>query len=278
MEINEGRHPVIEKVIGHNAYVPNNTYLDESKNLLLITGPNMGGKSTYMRQVTLIVIMAQIGCFVPAKYANLSVVDQIFTRIGASDDLVSGQSTFMVEMSEANNALRYATNNSLIIFDEIGRGTSTYDGMALAQSIIEYIACKIQAFTLFSTHYHELTRLEGSLPGLKNISVGIHEENDKVTFLYKMTNGATNKSYGINVARLAHLPETLLDRAKDILSVKESNGNVVVSSKIIETKKEVKQLPSYVEELNKLNPLEMTPLEALTYLFELQKKVKEGNK
>ena len=273
MEINEGRHPVIEKVIGHNAYVPNNTYLDESKNLLLITGPNMGGKSTYMRQVTLIVIMAQIGCFVPAKYANLSVVDQIFTRIGASDDLVSGQSTFMVEMSEANNALKNATRNSLIIFDEIGRGTSTYDGMALAQAIIEYISLNIKAFTLFSTHYHELTALEGRLPGLYNISVGIHEENEKVTFLYKIIEGAANKSYGINVARLAHLPDDLLSRATQILETLEKNKATtgIVEYKVAEKKVEE---PEYVKQIKNLDPLAMTPMEALNFLYELQKKLK----
>ena len=273
IQICEGRHPVIEKVIGHNAYVPNNTYLDETKNLLLITGPNMGGKSTYMRQVTLICIMAQIGCFVPAKSANLSVVDQIFTRIGASDDLVSGQSTFMVEMSEANNALKNATANSLIIFDEIGRGTSTYDGMALAQAIIEYIALNIKAFTLFSTHYHELTALEGKLPGLYNISVGIHEENEKVTFLYKIIEGAANKSYGINVARLAHLPEDLLSRANQILETLEQNKatNGIVEYKIAPKKQEE---PEYVKQIKNLDPLAMTPMEALNFLYELQKKLK----
>lgn len=273
IQICEGRHPVIEKVIGHNAYVPNNTYLDETKNLLLITGPNMGGKSTYMRQVTLICIMAQIGCFVPAKSANLSVVDQIFTRIGASDDLVSGQSTFMVEMSEANNALKNATANSLIIFDEIGRGTSTYDGMALAQAIIEYIALNIKAFTLFSTHYHELTALEGKLPGLYNISVGIHEENEKVTFLYKIIEGAANKSYGINVARLAHLPEDLLSRANQILETLEQNKATtgIVEYKIAPKKQEE---PEYVKQIKNLDPLAMTPMEALNFLYELQKKLK----
>ncbi len=273
MEIIEGRHPVIEKVIGHNAYVPNDTYLSENKNLLLITGPNMGGKSTYMRQVTLICIMAQIGCFVPAKSANLSVVDQIFTRIGASDDLVSGQSTFMVEMSEANHALKNATSNSLIIFDEIGRGTSTYDGMALAQAIIEYIALRIKAFTLFSTHYHELTALEGKLPGLYNISVGIYEENERVTFLYKIIEGAANKSYGINVARLAHLPEDLLSRANQILETLEQNKATtgIVEYKVAPKKQEE---PEYIKEIKKLDPLAMTPMDALNFLYELQKKLK----
>ena len=272
-DVKECRHPVIEKVLGHQGYVPNDIKIDKEHKLLLITGPNMGGKSTYMRQVAILVILAQIGSYVPAKSANLSIIDKIFTRIGASDDLVSGQSTFMVEMSEANNALRYATNNSLIIFDEIGRGTSTYDGMALAQSIIEYIACKIQAFTLFSTHYHELTRLEGSLPGLKNISVGIHEENDRVTFLYKIIEEPANKSYGINVARLAHLPDELLSRAQSILNELEKNK---VTTKQIEYKvEEEKKEDEIIVKLKEIDPLSLSPMEALNILYELNKEVKK---
>ena len=272
-EVEECRHPVIEKVLGHQGYVPNDIKIDKEHKLLLITGPNMGGKSTYMRQVAILVILAQIGSYVPAKKANLSIVDKIFTRIGASDDLVSGQSTFMVEMSEANNALRYATSNSLIIFDEIGRGTSTYDGMALAQSIIEYIACKIQAFTLFSTHYHELTRLEGVLPGLKNISVGIHEENDRVTFLYKIIEEPANKSYGINVARLAKLPDDLLNRAQSILNELEKNK---VTTKEIEYKvEEEKKKDDLIVKLKEIDPLSLSPMEALNVLYELNKEAKK---
>ena len=180
----------------------------------------MAGKSTYMRQLAITVIMAQAGCFVPAKEATLPIFDAIFTRIGASDDLVSGESTFMVEMKEACDAITGATKNSLILFDELGRGTATFDGMALAQAIIEYICKEKQCITLFSTHYHELTSLASSIDGLINLHAAVIEEDDKVTFLYKMTNGATNKSYGINVARLAHLPESLLLRAKEILNVK----------------------------------------------------------
>ena len=272
-DVKECRHPVIEKVLGHQGYVPNDVNIDKDHKLLLITGPNMGGKSTYMRQVAILVILAQIGSYVPAKSANLSIVDKIFTRIGASDDLVSGQSTFMVEMSEANNALRYATNNSLIIFDEIGRGTSTYDGMALAQSIIEYIACKIQAFTLFSTHYHELTRLEGSLPGLKNISVGIHEENDKVTFLYKIIEEPANKSYGINVARLAHLPNDLLNRAQQILNELEKN-KVVAKDIEYKVEEETKE-DELITKLKEIDPLSLNPMEALNLLYELNKEAKK---
>ena len=272
-EVKECRHPVIEKVLGHQGYVPNDVNIDREHKLLLITGPNMGGKSTYMRQVAILVILAQIGSYVPAKSANLSIVDKIFTRIGASDDLVSGQSTFMVEMSEANNALRYATSNSLIIFDEIGRGTSTYDGMALAQSIIEYIACKIQAFTLFSTHYHELTRLEGVLPGLKNISVGIHEENDRVTFLYKIIEEPANKSYGINVARLAKLPDDLLNRAQSILNELEKNK---VTTKEIEYKvEEEKKEDEVLTKIKEIDPISLSPMEALNILYELNKEAKK---
>jgi DNA mismatch repair protein MutS len=230
-----------------------------------------------MKQVALTSIMAQIGCFVAASEASLPIFDGIYTRIGASDDLISGQSTFMVEMNEVNYALSHASKDSLILFDEVGRGTATFDGMALAQSIIEYICEEIKCVTLFSTHYHELTSLSDTLKGLINLHASVIEENDKVTFLYKIREGATNKSYGINVARLAHLPEELLTRAKDILTIKETNGNTIVASKVIENKKSsTVELPSYVKELEKLNPLEMTPLEALTYLFELQKKVKEG--
>ena len=183
----------------------------------------------------------------------------------------------MVEMNEVNYALQHATSESLILFDEVGRGTATFDGMALAQAIIEYICSEKKCITLFSTHYHELTSLSNSIEGLLNLHAAVVEENDKVTFFYKMVPGATNKSYVINVARLANLPESLLTRAKDILQIKESNGNVVVNSHIIEKTSTSKvELPSYVNELSQLNPLEMTPLEALTYLFELQKKVKEG--
>ena len=198
-------------------FVANDVYLPSSQDVLLITGPNMGGKSTYMRELALIVIIAQIGCYVPAEAANLMIFDQIFTRIGASDDLVSGQSTFMVEMNEANHALRHATERSLLIFDEIGRGTATFDGMAIAQAMIEYITSRVKAKTLFSTHYHELTSLEQEIPSIRNVQVCVAEDNNRITFLYQVKDGAMNKSYGINVARLARLPDLLLDRASEIL-------------------------------------------------------------
>ena len=276
VNIVNGRHPVMEAINKNDSYIPNDVIISENKHFLLISGPNMGGKSTFMKQMALASIMAQIGCFVAADSANLPVFDGIFTRIGASDDLISGQSTFMVEMNEVNYALTHSSEKSLILFDEVGRGTATFDGMALAQAIIEYICSDKKAITLFSTHYHELTSLVDNIEGLINLHAAVVEENDKVTFLYKMVNGATNKSYGINVARLAHLPESLLSRAKEILQIKESNGNVIVKSNTISVNKTKTEIPEYVKNLENLNPLEMTPLEALTYLFELQKKVKEG--
>ena len=217
LKITAGRHPVVEKFLGHQEYVPNDVVMDPETTILLITGPNMSGKSTYMRQLALIAVMAQVGCFVPASAATLPIFDQIFTRIGAADDLISGESTFMVEMMEANNALQNATANSLILFDEIGRGTATYDGMALAQAIIEYVHDHVHAKTLFSTHYHELTALDQRLPQLKNVHVGASEENGELVFLHKVEAGPADKSYGIHVAKLAGLPDDLLTRADTIL-------------------------------------------------------------
>ena len=222
VKIIAGRHPVVEKVMGHQKYIPNDILMPVNTNILLITGPNMSGKSTFMRQMALTVIMNQIGCFVPAETAVLPVFDKIFTRIGAADDLISGESTFMVEMKEANNALQHATANSLILFDEIGRGTATYDGMALAQSIIEYDHNNIHAKTLFSTHYHELTALEAELPELKNVHVGAVEQDGELVFLHRVEDGPVDKSYGIHVAKLAGLPNSLLDRASNILGQLES--------------------------------------------------------
>lgn len=220
--IKNGRHPVVEKFMGHQEYVPNDVIMGDDTDILLITGPNMSGKSTYMRQLALSAVMAQMGSFVPADEANMPIFDQIFTRIGAADDLVSGESTFMVEMMEANNALEHATPNSLILFDEIGRGTATYDGMALAQAIIEYVHDRIHAKTLFSTHYHELTDLAGQLDRLKNVHVGATEENGKLIFLHKVSSGPADKSYGIHVAKLAGMPQALLTRANNILKQLEN--------------------------------------------------------
>ncbi|ALS02556.1 DNA mismatch repair protein MutS [Enterococcus silesiacus] len=284
LHIVEGRHPVVEKVLGHQEYIPNSVHMNKDNIILLITGPNMSGKSTYMRQLALTVVMAQIGCFVPAESAELPIFDQIFTRIGASDDLIAGQSTFMVEMMEANQALRHATPNSLILFDELGRGTATYDGMALAQAIIEYIHREVKAKTLFSTHYHELTVLDESLTGLKNIHVGAVEKNGEVVFLHKMMDGPADKSYGIHVAKIAGLPSALLERAATILSALESEEQPL---KTIEYQDEIKedteQLSLFkevstdelgvIDTLKKINLLEMTPMDALNKLHELQKRI-----
>ncbi|MGL4624238.1 MAG: DNA mismatch repair protein MutS [Culicoidibacterales bacterium] len=222
----DGRHPVVEQVIGSHAYVENDCHMGAESQILLITGPNMAGKSTYMRQVAMIAILAQVGCFVPATTAILPLFDRIFTRIGASDDLFSGQSTFMVEMMEVNNALQQATPNSLILLDEIGRGTSTYDGMAIAQSILEYIHAEVGAKTLFSTHYHELTALEQDLPKLKNVHVSAIEEDNHIVFLHKIKHGSADKSYGIHVAKLAALPEAVIARANVILETFEQAGHL----------------------------------------------------
>lgn len=223
IDIKNGRHPVVE-VVSKSEYVPNDCLLSNGINTLLITGPNMSGKSTYMRQMAIIVIMAQMGSFVPCESATLPIIDKIFTRIGASDDLVSGESTFMVEMKEARNAICGATENSLILFDELGRGTATYDGMSLAQAILEYISDNIGAFTLFSTHYHELTRLDKKYKNIKNVHVSAVENGNEITFLHKVKNGAVDKSYGIHVARLAKMPEELLNKAEEILNEYESNS------------------------------------------------------
>ena len=230
LEIKNGRHPVVEKVMGYQKYVPNDVLMDPQTSILLITGPNMSGKSTYMRQLALTAVMAQMGCFVPADQANLPIFDQIFTRIGAADDLIAGESTFMVEMMEANNALQHATANSLILFDEIGRGTATYDGMALAQATIEYVHDHVGAKTLFSTHYHELTDLEQTLKHLHNVHVGATEENGELVFLHKIEDGPADKSYGIHVAKLAGMPADLLKRAAQILNQLESQDEIKLTA------------------------------------------------
>ncbi len=279
INIKDGRHPVVE-IVSKKDYITNDVIMDEKTNILLITGPNMSGKSTYMRMLAIIVILNQIGSFVPAKKATLPIFDNIFTRIGASDDLVSGESTFMVEMKEANNAVENATENSLILFDELGRGTATYDGMSLAQAILEYIHDHIKAKTLFSTHYHELTSLEQNLRNLKNVHVSAKEENDKIIFLHKVKKGAVDKSYGIHVASLVNLPNEIIKRAREILNVYESK----------ETKKQVYTQTSLFldfdrkedniieEKIKAINPLEITPIEALNILDNLKKEIEEKEK
>ncbi|WHY02551.1 DNA mismatch repair protein MutS [Neobacillus sp. DY30] len=292
--IKEGRHPVVEKVLNAQEYVANDCFMDSDREVLLITGPNMSGKSTYMRQIALTAILAQIGCYVPADEAVLPIFDQVFTRIGAADDLISGQSTFMVEMLEARNALTNATQNSLILFDEIGRGTSTYDGMALAQAIIEYIHKHIGAKTLFSTHYHELTVLDGELDKLKNIHVSAIEHNGKLVFLHKIKEGPTDKSYGIHVAQLAELPKELIHRANEILSALEKPDvqPVAVKSAVKEIEEQPAQLSFFdeprepkkqelsskekkvLDKMKETDLLDITPLQAINLLYELQKKLK----
>lgn len=275
VRILESRHPVVEKVLT-SEFVSNDIVMDNDTEILLITGPNMAGKSTYMRQMAITVIMAQIGSFVPASYATLPVFDAIFTRIGASDDLVSGESTFMVEMNEANTAIREATEKSLILFDELGRGTATFDGMALAQSIIEYIHDNIKAKTFFSTHYHELTDLEETLRGVKNIHVSAHEEDGKVTFLHKIKEGSIDKSYGIHVAKLAELPDLVIKRADQILNIyenKEMKRDIRVQE-CLPIEELVPKQSLLEEEVKKINPLEMTPMGALHFLYEWKQKIK----
>lgn len=274
IHMKEARHPILDRMMKTTRYVSNDLEMGEDNDILMITGPNMGGKSTYMRQTVFLVIMAQIGCFVPAKKAEMPIFDQIFTRIGASDDIMSGQSTFMVEMIEANNALQNATANSLILFDEIGRGTSTYDGMALAQAMIEYIMRNIKAKTLFSTHYHELTEMAEKNAGIRNVHVDVHEEDDKVTFLYRVLDGKADKSYGINVARLAHLPSSVLERAKQILDNLELQPNMVKEVKpplVIE-----KENPQHMQIINQVKQVDvnkMTPMEAMQFLYEMKEKM-----
>lgn len=285
LSVKQGRHPVVERVMGAQSYVANDCQMDDDREILLITGPNMSGKSTYMRQVALTAICAQIGCFVPAEEATLPVFDQIFTRIGAADDLIAGQSTFMVEMLEARNAIVNATKDSLILFDEIGRGTATYDGMALAQAIIEYIHENVKAKTLFSTHYHELTVLDQELASLANIHVSAVEENGKVVFLHKIKEGPADKSYGIHVAQLAELPADLIKRASQILAELEAEKEQT-APQVEKTEEDIQLAMFQVEdipapkkadrdlrkEIAQLNLMQMTPMEAMNVLYKLQQK------
>ena len=266
-DIEQSRHPVIEKVMKKSVFVANDFQMDQGTNTILITGPNMGGKSTFMRQIALLMIMAQIGCFVPAKRANIMWVDAIYTRIGASDDLVGGQSTFMMEMTQTQYALANASDRSFLIFDEIGRGTATFDGMALAQAIIEYATTHLQAKTLFSTHYHELTQLEQTIPLLKNMHVAVHEENDQVTFLYKVRHGSMSRSFGIHVAQLASLPNALIQRAKSILAMLETQPSALPVQQI---QPEISPLE---KALKQIDPLTLSPMQALEVLMDLKKKL-----
>ena len=285
IDIKDGRHPVIEKMLTGNSFVPNDTYLDKNDNRLsIITGPNMAGKTTYMRQVALITLMAQCGSFVPASYARIGVVDKIFTRVGASDDLSMGQSTFMVEMMEVATILKEATENSLVILDEIGRGTSTYDGLSIAWAVAEYISDreKCGAKTLFATHYHELTQLEDKLEGVKNYSVAVKEKGEDIIFLRKIVAGGTDESYGVHVAKLAGVPKTVTTRANEILRSIERK-NVLNEKKMEkENKKEAAgQLDMYnyklaevAHELDKVDLNQLTPIDALNTLVNMKEKIK----
>lgn len=282
IKIVESRHPVVEEVMAkkNEKYVANDILMDQDTSILLITGPNMAGKSTYMRQLAITVIMAQIGSFVPAKSCVIPIFDKIFTRIGASDDLVSGESTFMVEMKEANMAISRATKNSLILFDELGRGTATYDGMSLAQAILEYIHDNIGAKTLFSTHYHELTLLSSNLSHLKNVHVSAIEEDGKLTFLHKIKNGSVDKSYGINVASLANLPKSLIKRAEEILEVyenQEKRETIYTQTSLfdLEKEEEINKDDKYLDKIKTINPLEMSPMDALNFLYRLKEEMKK---
>ena len=294
IDIRNGRHPVVEQMIENDMFIPNDTYLDNhKKRISIITGPNMAGKSTYMRQTALIVLMAQIGSFVPADSANIGVVERIFTRVGASDDLASGQSTFMVEMTEVANILRNATSRSLLILDEIGRGTSTFDGLSIAWAVIEHISnTKLcGAKTLFATHYHELTELEGKLSGVNNYCIAVKEKGDDIVFLRKIVKGGADKSYGIQVAKLAGVPDSVIQRAKELVE-ELSDADITAAVKDLTAPKK-KQKITYdqvdmaqmslfdtvqdndiIEEIKGLEIGNLTPMEALNILYNLQNKIK----
>ena len=286
IDIKAGRHPVVEKMLKDTLFVPNDTYMDICKSRMsIVTGPNMAGKSTYMRQTALIVIMAQIGSFVPAESCRVGVVDKVFTRVGASDDLSAGQSTFMVEMSEVAEILREATKKSLLILDEIGRGTSTYDGLSIAWAVLEHCAVKIGAKTLFATHYHELTQLEEKIEGIQNLSIAVKKRDDDIIFLRKIIKGAADESYGIEVASLAGVPAPVINRAKKILtSIESENSEISVVSKGRPRKSEENTAQmgfgsmlanEITDELKNIDPNILSPYEALSKLFELKKKAEE---
>ena len=298
IDIKDGRHPVVEKMIDHDMFVANDTYLNNGNHCIaVITGPNMAGKSTYMRQSALIVLMAQLGSFVPAKSANIGIEDRIFTRVGASDDLASGQSTFMVEMNEVANILRNATSKSLLVLDEIGRGTSTFDGLSIAWAVIEHISNKkiLGAKTLFATHYHELTELEGKMNNVNNYCIAVKEKGDDIVFLRKIIKGGADRSYGIQVAKLAGVPDMVIDRAKEIAEQLSDNDiTEKVQSIAVDTKGEKKKTKpvhyddvtmgqmtlsdtvrdeDIIQELKELDITNLTPMDAMNTLYRLQSKL-----
>ncbi|GFN37136.1 DNA mismatch repair protein MutS [Tepidimicrobium xylanilyticum] len=280
IKIIEGRHPVVEATLSNGYFVPNDTYMDNHDNKIqIITGPNMAGKSTYMRQVAIIILMAQIGSFIPAKEADICIIDRIFTRIGASDNLSQGESTFMVEMNEVANIIKNATKNSLIILDEVGRGTSTYDGLSIAWSVVEYIAENIGAKTLFATHYHELVDLENKLKGVKNLTILVEEKGDEIIFLRKIVEGSTNKSYGIQVAKLAGIDNKIIDRANEILQQIEKSNLSTPKSNVVQENKQLNFLDYkkdyFIDKVKNLNVNHLTPIEAINILFELVEEAKK---
>ena len=279
LHISDGRHPVVEQMQKDTLFVPNDTDLgDVNHQVSIITGPNMAGKSTYMRQVALIVLMAQMGSFVPARSARIGIVDRVFTRIGASDDLASGQSTFMVEMSEVATILKYATSRSLLILDEIGRGTSTYDGMSIAQAVLEYVANpkKLGAKTLFATHYHELSTIESQLPNVRNYNIAVKKRGDQMIFLRKIVPGATDDSYGIEVAKLAGIPNVVISRAREILQELESaDGRTYQTAAPAQEDDQISMLDLRSQQvaaaLERINVETLTPIEAMNELYKLKK-------
>ena len=287
IEIKDGRHPVVEALMDGAVFVPNDTVLDKNENrCMIITGPNMAGKSTYMRQIALIVLMAQIGSFVPARSASIGIVDAIFTRVGASDDLATGRSTFMVEMSEVSSILKNATSDSLIILDEIGRGTSTFDGMSIARAVLEYVCKKktLGAKTLFATHYHELTAMEGLLDGVKNYSIAVKKRGDDITFLRRIVKGGADESFGIEVAKLAGVPDSVVRRAKVILKELEQNKIDIefkAEDAVVEEEEDIQYNFSangkneILEILKATDVNTLTPIEAMQTLYDLKKKAEE---
>ena len=280
IEITEGRHPVVEQMLKGGLFVPNDTRMDAGENTVaILTGPNMAGKSTYMRQVALIVLMAQMGSFVPARYARIGIVDRVFTRIGASDDLSAGQSTFMVEMSEVAELLKNATSKSLLILDEIGRGTSTYDGMSIARAVLEYCADRkrLGAKTLFATHYHEITVLEGQIPGVKNYNIAAKKKKDDILFLRKIVRGGADQSYGIEVAKLAGVPDRVIRRAREILSELEQGGVSAPAAPAPSGESQMSLLDlgagEVAERLRRVDVNTLTPIEAMNLIYELKQKL-----
>ena len=273
IKITDGRHPVVERLLEKEIFVPNNVNLNnDDERMIILTGPNMAGKSTYMRQIALLVLMTQMGSFIPARQASVCPVDKIFTRVGASDDLATGQSTFMVEMNEVAQILRYATKNSLIILDEVGRGTSTFDGMSIARAVMEYIHDKIKAKTLFATHYHQLIAMEQELSGVKNYSVAVKERGKDIVFLRRIVPGGTDRSYGVHVARLAGLPKKVLDRAEECLQEYDSDNSRPAAAPVEQQPDMMGSLFSsgLAEQLLKLDVMSMTPIEAMNTLYKLQ--------